>query len=223
MGDNINLERIKDAAKKMTKNLESQKEDIQNKNKSKEYENSIESMDKSEVVDELMKVKELYKQIKYGINSKTAEKRRLEEISEVRRYKLITSQLDDLEQEKMNISDKICLLEQSLCNHELLYLMTYPKRGLTYYPTYKCLSCGKTLNGFISENQVVINDKYIDEDELSYKGNIQEYIFTKYRYHELIDIGESEEEIIIELQDELHKKYKGVKKNIIILRKKEDE
>ncbi len=222
MGENINLDIIKNAAKTLNSGLEKQIEENRKKEKKIEMQYLIENMDKEDIKDVLDKNQGIYNQINYSINSKKAEIKALSKNPEVKRYITLMNSVEDLENEKKLIGEKIGLCEQKLCNHELLYLMTYPKKTMAYFPTFRCLCCGKSINGFINEDQIVINSDFLDEDEYSFKGNLSEYMNSKFKYFDLLDQGESIEEIIVEVQDYLNVKHNGVKKSVKLLRKKED-
>ena len=222
MGDNINLDRIRDIAKRMNSNLEKQVEESRYKEKKLEYQYTVDKMDEDSIERELDNNKGIYSQINYSLDNKKKELNELKRNPEIRRYIQLLSQVEDFEREKKLMAEKIGILEQKVCNHEILYLMTYPKISANYFPTFRCLCCGKSINGFIDEDQIVVNKDFLDEDEYSFKGNIAEYISAKYKYYELLEQGESEEEILLEIQDELNVKHQGVKKRVKILRKKED-
>lgn len=222
MGENINLDRIRYVAKKMASKLERQQEENKIKENKQEFQVSVQSMSDEEIKQEYDKNLAIYNQNKYSVVNKEKELFKLKNNPEVKRYITLLSQLDELEREQQLLSDKVSILEQASCEHQLLYLMTYPKNTMTYIPTFRCICCGKGLNGFVEPEQLVINEAFIDEDEDSYHGSITEYMSTKYKYFELLEAGESEDEIIVEIQDELHQNHKGKKKNIKLLRKKED-
>lgn len=222
MGDNINLDRIRNVAKSMSFNLEEQVEEKRKKEQMLEYQQVVEKMDLDTVKKELDNNKGIYNQLNYSLENKRKELSELKKNPEIRRYINLLEQVDDFESEKKQISEKIGILEQKTCKHEMLYLMTFPKKTKTYFPNFRCLCCGKMITGFIGENQMVVNKEFLDEDEYSFKGNIAEYVSAKYKYYELLEQGESEEEILLEIQDELCVKHQGIKKRVRLLIKKED-
>lgn len=223
MGENINLERIREAAVKMGSKLEKQHEESRNKEKNLELQYAVQTMTKEDIERELDKSKGIYDQISYSIDNKKNELRDLKQNKAVKKYITLMSQVEDFEKEKKHIADKVSILEQAICNHDILYLMTYPKKAMSYFPTFRCVCCGKGINGFIDEEQVVINKDFLDENEDSLHGNLTEYLTERYRYFELLEVGESEEEIIVELQDELHQKHNGKKNTVKLLTKKRED
>ena len=222
MGEDIKLDRIKNAAKRMNTSLEKQIVETRNKEKKQELQYLLEDMDKATIEKELSKSQGVYRQLDYSISNKKIDLKNLSKNPEVKRYISLMSTVNDLEEEKKLIGEKIGILEQKLCDHKLLYLMTFPKESKAYYPTFRCLCCGKAINGIINEDQIVINKDFLDEDQYSYKGNVLEYMNTKFKYFELLEQGETEEEILVEIQDELCVRHDGARKKFKLIRKRDD-
>lgn len=219
MGDII-IDNTKKIAGAMLNDIE---KSIQEKNKREEknrLNRKIEKMSLEDASDELIRSKEMYRQIKYGLDNKSEEIKKMEKLSEVKNYLIVLSQKEGLEEDIDKVREKIIILEQKLCTHDILYLLSYPKKSLAYCPNFKCLCCGKNINGFIDEDQYCINERFLKENEYYYGGDIYEFMTLQYKYNELFDIGETEEEILIELQDELYKSHKDDSKTVKLLRNK---
>jgi len=111
------------------------------------------------------------------------EKANLEKDSKVKEYIKVKESIKTLKEklELYNMEEE--LLKQEFCNHQFLYLMEYD--GGNYYDaTFKCLSCGKIIEGISKMDQVCVNNEYLDDKISYFKGNEEEYDFLKKVYEE---------------------------------------
>ena len=223
MGDNIRIDMTKDVAETLQSKLKKQKEERRKKDEKEKQLEFISSLDKESAIKELKKVRDIYNQVKYCINNKNTEIEKKTKDESVRQYLSLLSQKENLEEDKEILLSKITLLEQKICDHEYLYLMTLPKKTMTYIPSFRCLSCGKPLLGFINNNQICINEQYVEDDENSYHGDTYEYMMIQYKYNELKEENMSNDDIYKELIEELSKNHNKLSKKIRLIRKEKSE
>ena len=114
MGEDIKLDRIKNAAKRMNTSLEKQIEETRNKEKKQELQYLLEDMDKATIEKELDKSQGVYRQLDYSISNKKIDLKKLSKNPEVKRYISLMTTVNDLEEEKKEIGEKIGILEQKL-------------------------------------------------------------------------------------------------------------
>lgn len=219
MKDSTRIERTFDSAKKMRDYFYKQTLEKRKKEDREKTIFNIEKMDTETAISELNKYKALYKQTKYGIKVKDKEIEEYENNKIVREYLSLLSQKESLLDDKDLISDKISILEQKICNHDYIYLMTYPKKTKAYIPTFRCLSCGKSLIGFIRGDQKIVNEQYIEEDEDTFHGDLDEFIIAKYKYNELIEEGNTPENAINIVLKDFRKNHQKLTKSIKLIRK----
>ena len=182
--------------------------DIIKEEERKRMQDKIHSMSMDEANLLLKNSREIYKQIEYGLKNKKSEIKKMEQDKVIRNYLTMVSQKSDLEEDAGKLKEKIELLEQKLCDHKLVYLISLPKKSVEYCPNFKCLCCGKNIVGELNDNQVCINENYLVENEYYYTGDIEEYISMRMRYKDLVEYGDDNKSIM----KDLRKRYYNDKK-----------
>ena len=124
MGEDIKLDRIKNAAKRMNTSLEKQIVETRNKEKKQELQYLLEDMDKATIEKELDKSQGVYRQLDYSITNKKNDLKNLSKNPEVKRYISLMTTVNDLEEEKKEIGEKIGLFQKNL-RHTILLLDAY--------------------------------------------------------------------------------------------------
>ena len=167
----------------------------------------IQSMTKDAALKELDTLEKMMEQNEYSIDSKKRELKKIKQNEIVRRYILIDQMIKSLEEDGEKTKQRIALINQKLCNHNIVYLIRLDKKSLLYRPKFKCLNCGLVLHELL-DHQVCINESYTTETEFSYLGDKNEYKELSIMYKDAVSEGELNQEIIKQLDKELRKKYK---------------
>ena len=182
------------------------------KNESLKKAAEIEKMTKDEASLKLSKTLEIYKMIKYNLDKKKKDLKELKHVEEVRKYILIESSIKDINEELESTSEELSMLEQKVCDHDLLYLINIPKKSMAYIPFFRCLSCGKAITGLIKNNQLCVNNEFLSETEKEYHGSNTEFLELLLNNEEFENDGLILEERYILIRNKLKRDHKNGKK-----------
>ena len=184
----------------------------------------MEQINKELLAKQLDKYRNLHSQLKYSIDNKKQELNGIKGNEIVRKYINLNNRIEELELEDIEIKNNIKLLEQEICDHNILYLMSYQTYSFQYNPCFYCVECKKSMTGMLEKNQTCINEEYLERDVTNYSGSLDEYKMIRSEYKRLFDEGYTIEEIIVKLQKRLKKLHsnKGTKVRLLINEKKDD-
>ncbi len=197
---------------RIVREQESKRNDQKKKEVNKNKIEKIDQMSNEEVSIKLKSTTELFKMIKYNLEKKKKELKELKRNEEVRKYILINSSINDMNEELESISNELYFLEQKVCNHSLIYLIEYPKKTMAYVPLFRCLSCGKTLTGFIENDQFCVNSDFLHETDMGFHGSHTEFLELLLKNNDYENDGLSVKSRYDLIYNDLKKEHKNGKK-----------
>ena len=181
----------------------------------------IEEMTKEDIEENINNLSTITEFNKYNLDLKKKELNKLKQHSAVKKYIDMESMVDFLSEDIEKNKQKISILKQHICNHNIVYFSSYNLKQLKYNPTFKCICCGKDISGSL-DNQICINEDYLNKNDSSYYGSKDEYLYLSYIYSELKETSTSQDEIVDKLHFELERKKHGKKYTYVPLRKEKE-
>ncbi len=184
----------------------------------------MEDINKETIVEELKMNKNIRSQIGYSLELKRQELNNIKNNEIVRKYMILKDRIKGLEEEDSRIKNKMISLEQKICDHRFLYLISYPLYSKRYMPCFYCIGCQKTITGTLEDNQICINENYLEKQNDRYTGTLEEYRNLRSEYLLMKNDNYKDEEIKEELIKNVDKKHtsKGPLIKLLKQEKKDD-
>ena len=182
------------------------------------FKKKTEEMKKEDIEESINNLSTIIEYNKDNLEIKRNELNKLKQNDIVKKYIDMESEVDCLSDDIEKNKQKISILKQHICDHNIVYLFSYNIKQLRYNPTFKCICCGKDISGSL-DNQICINEDYLNKNDSSYYGSKEEYLNLSNIYSNLKEVNTPFDETVNILHFELERKKYGKKYTYIPLRK----